>query len=159
MELDRYWSRQHDIEYEGIQLTPENMAEVAEYLHLEYLESFLDDDGDGPALFRPGYNTSLRVGDFVVQVVNAEHQAYGLTTSEMYSLFYKVELHPYVPEVVYSTNAAYPSYCQICGSQSITAPYHRAAVPGEVIRHPNGYSITIDFPHISINSLMKEDKR
>lgn len=144
MELKRYWHDRHELEYEGVQITPENMKDVAEHFHLEYVEEFMDEEGGvESALFRSGNANAIHVGDFVVQSVKTKLQAYAVLASEFSWFFTEIKEHPFVPQIMSSTEENYPSPCVFCGNERYEVPYHRDLVPGETLTLPDGGTLKL----------------
>lgn len=145
MELRRYHGRDHTaIEYEAVQVTPENIEEVAKHFQLEYVKAYVDEDGTEQALFRPGYSGAVHVGDFIVQKVNSNQQAYAVLASEFNYFYREIKEHPFVPQITYSSdNDRYPRPCVFCGHEYDDVPYHRDGIPGEVLKLPDGGTLRI----------------
>lgn len=143
MELKRYWHDRHEREYVAIQLTADNMKEIARHLELEYVEDYFGDDGLQKALFRTGYSVPIFEGYFVAQLVRSDEQAYALTPKEFAQNFHLIETHVYVPTVFYSEyGRSVP--CVFCGHDRHGVPYHRDALPGETVELPDGGTLKLN---------------
>lgn len=143
MEMKRYHSRRTELEYEAVQITPENIQEVAEHFSLEYVKEHINDDClVEQALFRPGYNVPVHVGDFVVQPMNTEQQAYAVLAADFDYYYVEIVPHPFVPQVFYS-DGLYEIPCVFCGNTKDGVPYHRDGIPGEVLKLPDGGTLRI----------------
>lgn len=142
--LKRYWSDRTEIEYEGVQLTPENMEEVAEHFQLEHVKGYsIEDDIIEEALFRPGRTEIIRVGDFVLQALNSKVPPFAVHPDDFDHFYKEIQVHPYVPQIMYSDSELYPSPCVFCGHSRDSVPYHRDGIPGEVLKLPDGGTLRI----------------
>lgn len=143
MELKRYQDHHQD-EYEAVQLTPENLEEVAQHLGLEYVKDYVNDDGEvEEALFRPGHADAVHIGDFVVQRVNTNQQAYAVYAGDFDHFYKEIKEHAFVPQITYSSDDHYPVPCVFCGNTRYDVPYHRDVVVGEMLKLPDGTNLRI----------------
>lgn len=144
MELKRYRDRTHHREFEAVQLTPDNMEEVAKHLRLEYVKDYVQEDGTvEEALFRTGRAEPVVIGMFVVQRVNSNEQAHAVYAGDFDYFYEEIPLHAFVPQIMYSNDDLYPTPCVFCGNERDTVPYHRDLIPGETMKLPDGTTLII----------------
>lgn len=144
MDLQRYSSNREEIEYEGVQLTPDNLEEVAKHFELEYVKDYMNEDGTvEEALFRSGGSVPVVVGMFVVRPIHGVPQVSAVYAGDFSYFFTEIKEHPFVPQIIYSKDENYPVPCVFCGHERHGAPYHRDLVPGETLTLPDGSKLKI----------------